>query len=134
MKYLLLINAPETLEANMTQEEMGTLMAGYGRFSEELVAAGAMVDGQRLQPTNTATTVRVRDGEAVVSDGPFAETKEQFGGFYVIEAPDLDSAIAWARKIPSVEHGSIEIRPIWEMEGDSAAAGEAALAELSDTA
>ena len=116
MKYLLMICANEQEEAAMSEAEMGQLLEEYMAFGTELEASGAYVHGERLQPVSTATTVRVRDGELLTTDGPFAETKEQMGGFYLIEAADLDQAIAWARKIPSAKMGSIEVRPIWEME------------------
>ena len=116
MKYALLIHSDETTDPDPSSDEHAALMAEYMQFVGELDAAGAHLDGHRLRPTTTATTVRVRDGELITSDGPFAETKEQFGGFFLIEAPDLDQAIEWARKIPSAKIGSIEVRPIWETE------------------
>ncbi len=115
MKYMLLINSEESFYESVTEEQIGEIMAGYGRFTEELEAAGANVESNRLQPTSTATTVRVRDGKTATTDGPFAETKEQLGGYYVIDVPNLDDAIAFAAKIPSAEYGSVEVRPIWEM-------------------
>ena len=115
MRYLLMIYASEAQEAAMSEQEMGELLEGYGAFGEE---AGPIIEGgERLRPTSDATTVRIRDGQASVTDGPFAETKEQIGGYYVIDVADLDAAIAWAKKIPSAKMGSIEVRPIWEMEG-----------------
>ena len=89
-------------------------MEAYGKYAEELQGAGAMLAGEALQPTTTATTVQVRNGRTLTTDGPFAETKEQLGGFFMIEAKDLDEAIAWAAKIPSATSGSIEVRPIME--------------------
>lgn len=115
MRYMLLINASETEENAMSEADMGQLMAEYGKFGEELEAAGAYLESARLQPTSTATTVRVRDRETLTTDGPFAETKEQFGGYYLIEAKDLDEAVRWASKVPSAKMGSVEVRPIWEM-------------------
>lgn len=114
MKYLLLINSDESLYDDMSEQDYGALMSAYGVFTEELQQAQAMLGAHRLQPTSTATTVRVRDGETLTTDGPFAETKEQFGGYYLIEAANLDEAIAWAAKIPTAEYGSIEVRPVWE--------------------
>ena len=114
MRYVLLINAAEELYAKMSEAEMNTLMAGYGQFTGELQAAGAMEAGERLRDVETATTVRVRDGKIQTTDGPFAETKEQLGGYYVIKAKNLDEAIAWAAKIPCGAIGSVEVRPIWE--------------------
>ena len=89
-------------------------MAGYMAFGEEMGSQGVLEGGERLRPTTDATTVRVRDGEVLTSDGPFAETKEQIGGFYLVECADLDEAIEVASKIPGARHGSIEVRPIWE--------------------
>jgi hypothetical protein len=100
---------------------MGELMQGFETFTEEIARSGAMQSAERLQPDSTATTERIRAGETLVTDGPFAETKEQIGGFYLVEAPDLDAAIAWAKKIPTAKYGSIEIRPIWEPDADQAA-------------
>ena len=114
MRYLLLIHDVEADFAKMPPAEMDQLMGDYRKFSEQLKQAGAYVTGQRLRPTTTATTIRVRNGETLATDGPFAETKEQLGGFYLIQAADLDEAMAWAAKIPSAKIGSIEVRPIWE--------------------
>ncbi len=114
MRYLCLIYSDETAQARMSQEEMGALFGAYGTFTEELQAAGNMLAGEALQPTATATTVQLRNGKTLTTDGPFAETKEQLGGFYMIEAKDLDEAIEWAAKIPSAAIGSIEVRPIME--------------------
>jgi hypothetical protein len=110
MKYMLMICDDET-------EQPGTpdILAEYGRFSEEVQRRGVMRDAARLRPTSTATTVRVRNGKTLTSDGPFAETKEQLGGYYVLDCKDLDEALEFAAKIPSARHGSIEVRPVWEM-------------------
>jgi len=116
MRYLLTIYEDESAWATMSPEESGRIMARYGAFGEELKAAGAYCDGEGLQPTQTATTVRVRDGERLTTDGPFAETKEQLGGYYVVECKDLDEAIAWAAKIPGAETGSVEVRPVMDYE------------------
>ncbi len=113
MRYALLICLDETAQAAMSPEKGQAQMAKYGAFQEE--AGSAILAGERLHPTSDATTVRVRDGETLTSDGPFAETKEQMAGFYLVEAKDLDEAIAIAAKIPSALDGSIEVRPIWEM-------------------
>ena len=120
MLYLLMICASEELEAGMSEAEMGALLGEYGAFTEELGASGALVGGERLRPIGDATTVRVRDGKTLTSDGPFAETKEQLGGYYVVDVPDLDAALAWAAKIPSAKYGSVEVRPIWEMSDEDA--------------
>ena len=110
MKYLLLINVDEKAEAAKSQEEMGKVFGAYGQYTEELQAAGHMLHGEALQPTATATTVRVQDGNTLTTDGPYAETKEQLGGFYLIEVNDLDEAIKWAAKIPHAAEGSVEVR------------------------
>ena len=119
MKYLLLINSDEQAEEKLSPQENEALMMAYMRFTEELEQAGAHVDSHRLHPTQTATTIRVRDGELLATDGPFAETKEQFGGFYLIDVDDIDQAIAWAAKIPTAQTGSIEVRPVWEMDEET---------------
>jgi hypothetical protein len=85
----------------------------YGVFTQGIVQSGNFKAGDRLRPVDTATTVRVRDGKTLTTDGPFAETREQLGGYYLIEAKDLDEALAIAAKIPSARYGSIEVRPIW---------------------
>jgi hypothetical protein len=112
MQYMLLIYTQESGWENLSDEEQAAAMKSYRNFTEELRGAGAMVAGDRLQPIANATTVRVRDGEQLVTDGPFAETKEQLGGYYLIEADSLDDAIAWATKLPGAHHGSVEVRPI----------------------
>jgi hypothetical protein len=91
------------------------MMAEYMAFGEEMGAKGVLQGGERLYPTSDATTVQVRDGAVLTLDGPFAETKEQIGGYYVVDCPNLDEAIAVAAKIPGARLGSIEVRPIWEM-------------------
>ena len=115
MRYALLICGEEKRQAEMSEEEAQTQMAAYVAFGEEMGARGVLLGGERLRPTTAATTVRVRDGDVVTSDGPFAETKEQMGGFYLVECKDLDEAIDVASKIPGAQQGSIEVRPIWEM-------------------
>jgi len=116
MRYLLSIYEDESHWATVSPEESGKIMQRYGAFGEEAKAAGAFLGGDGLQPTSTATTVRVRDGERLTTDGPFAETKEQLGGFYLLECKDLDEAIEWAAKIPASEVGSIEVRPVMDYE------------------
>ena len=115
MQYMLLIYAEEGRWENLSEEERETAMQRYRDFTEELRSAGAMVAGDRLQPSANATTVRVREGEQLVTDGPFAETKETLGGYYLIEADSLDDAIQWATKLPGSYHGSVEIRAIAEV-------------------
>jgi hypothetical protein len=116
MKYLLTIYADETSWEGITPADTQATMEEYGAFGQALTEAGAMLGGEGLQPTSTATTIRVRDGERVVSDGPFAETKEQLGGFYLIEAANLDEAIGWAERIPGARTGSVEVRPVMDYE------------------
>lgn len=117
MQYLILIYSDESHYGTMSEEDMGQLMAQYGAFHEEIAASGKMLGANRLRPTQTATTVRVRDGKVATTDGPFAETKEQLGGYYLVEAADLNEALGWAEKIPSATYGSIEVRPVWDEEG-----------------
>lgn len=93
-------------------DDLETVMAAYNKFTENVQAEGIMVAGEALHPVETATTVRVRDGAATHTDGPFAETKEVFGGFYIIDVPDLDAAIAVAERLPGSWWGSVEVRPI----------------------
>ena len=112
MQYLLLIYDEEKNWETMSEAERNGLFGEYGAYTQELQASGKMVGGNALQPTATATTVRVRNGDQVVTDGPFAETKEQLGGYYLIEADSVDGALEWAAKIPGARWGSIEVRPI----------------------
>jgi hypothetical protein len=116
MRYALLIYASEQDWANQSEEQAQAQFQDYMAFTKDVVDRGIMRSGEALQPTATATTVRVRNGETLSTDGPFAETKEQLGGFYVIEAKDLDEAIEIAVRIPDVRGGSIEVRPIMEMD------------------
>jgi hypothetical protein len=112
MQYLCLIYEDEQKAAAMTQEEQGQLFHDYNQFTKDIRASGHWKAGEALQPVSTATTVRVRDGKTVTTDGPFAETREQLGGFYLVEAKDLDEAISIAARIPTARTGSIEVRPI----------------------
>jgi hypothetical protein len=116
MRYALLIYANELDWANQTEEEGQAQFQEYMAFTKDIVDRGLQQSGEALQPTATATTVRVRDGETVTTDGPFAETKEQLGGFYIVECKDLDEAIEVAARIPDARGGSIEVRPILEMD------------------
>jgi hypothetical protein len=112
MQYLLLIYDSEASWEKLTPVDQAKMYEEYGKFTKEIKTNGKHVAGHQLKPVATATTVRVRDGKRVTTDGPFAETKEQLGGFYMINANDLDEAIAIAAKIPSAKIGSIEVRPI----------------------
>lgn len=123
MRYLLLIYTEEQLEAS--QDAMAAEFAAYDAFTKEVRDRGIYQAGEALRPTATATTVRVRDGQTVTTDGPFAETKEALGGFYMVDATDLDDAIQLAAKIPGAKHGSIEIRPIFDYGADEGSATEA---------
>lgn len=112
MKYLCLIYDEEKKLAGMSQEESDSFMGEYFAFTEDVRKGGQYVDGNALQGVRTATTVRVRNGKLSTTDGPFAETKEQLGGYYLIEARDLNEAIQVASRIPSARTGSVEVRPI----------------------
>jgi hypothetical protein len=112
MQYICLIYGDEQSFQGMGDEDRNQVMADYMAFTESIGKSGNLVAGDALQPTTTATTVRVRNGETLVTDGPFAETKEQLGGYYVIDAKDADEALAIAARIPGAQHGSIEVRPV----------------------
>jgi hypothetical protein len=115
MQYLCLIYDDETAGTRMTREAGQALMGEYVAFTESIKKSGHYVGGNPLQPTKTASTVRVRQGKVSTTDGPFAETKEQLGGYYLIEAKDLNDAIQVASRIPAARSGSIEVRPIMKM-------------------
>jgi hypothetical protein len=115
MQYLLLIYNNEAEYAARPQAEVAQTMAEYGSFTQGIIKSGNFKGGERLRPVANATTVRIRNGKTMTTDGPFAETREQLGGYYMIEAKNLDEATAIAAKIPSARHGSIEVRPIWPM-------------------
>jgi hypothetical protein len=121
MKYILLIYDDEQLWGKLTESERKQMMGEYVQFSEGIRAAGKYQAGSQLQPTANATSVRVRNGKRLVTDGPFAETREQLGGYYLIEAKDLDEAIAIAEKIPSARQGTIEVRPLVQMPAEATA-------------
>ncbi len=112
MHYVMLIYGSEAEYNKMTEEERMQILQGHYAFNDEVQKQGVVVGGQPLQPPSMATTVRVRDGKTVATDGPFAETIEQLGGTYVLDCKDLDEAIEWAAKIPEAKFGSIEIRPV----------------------
>ncbi len=115
MKYALLIYNNEAARPDPASPQGQAVYEAYAAFTEEITAADVNRGGEALHDTTTATTVRIRDEELVVTDGPFAETKEQLGGFYLVEAPDLDRAIAIAGKIPGAKYGSIEVRPVIDL-------------------
>jgi hypothetical protein len=117
MDYALLIYASEARFGQLSQEQQGKLFADYGQYTKDLMATGKAQPGAALEPSHTATSVRVRDGKTLLSDGPFAETKEQLGGFYIFKSDNLDEVVSWASKIPDAVHGTIEIRPLPDMKG-----------------
>jgi hypothetical protein len=117
MKYLLLIYSNEQDDAKMPDAERQAMFADYGALTESITRSGNYIGGDPLTPVNTATTVRVRKGKAQTTHGPFAETREQLGGYYKVEAKDLDEAVAIAARIPGAKYGSIEVRPVMEIPG-----------------
>ena len=112
MQYMLLIYSPPGDWSSVPAEEQQRLMQAYGAFSEEIRASGKLVAGDALQDISTATSIRVRDGETMTTDGPFAETKEILGGYYLIDVDTLDEALEWGAKIPGAAVGTIEVRPV----------------------
>ncbi len=113
-KYAVLLYWPYADQPDYSNPEFQQMAREYPAFNEEMGKSGVMTHGVGLSPASTATTVRVRDGKTITTDGPFAETKEQLGGVWEFECKDLDEAIAWAAKIPQAKLGSIEIRPLWQ--------------------
>jgi hypothetical protein len=113
MQYALLIHLDDAPFVAATSEQRDQMTAPYMAYNEALIKAGAMVSGERLKPATMATVVKVRDDKTEVLDGPFADTKEQLAGFYIIEAPDMDAAIKWAARCPGASHGTVEVRPVW---------------------
>ena len=117
MKYMLLLYGDESRWADMTPEDAAEDVKRWTAFGEALTESGAFVAGEGLDPTTSATTVRFKDGDVVHTDGPFAETREQLGGFYLLECPDLDAALGWAAKVPDLgEGGAVEVRPVMDYE------------------
>jgi hypothetical protein len=114
MRYLALIYNDETSYAALSEADGQAVLTDYFQYTKDGREAGVITAGEALQPTHTATTVRVRNGKVATTDGPFAETKEQLGGFYLLECANLDDAIAWAAKIPGARDGCVEVRPIAE--------------------
>lgn len=112
MKYMLLIYDEERAWAGMSSDEQGKMMTEYRQLSADLKASGHYIAGSQLQPVSSATTVRIRNGKRMITDGPFAETREQLGGYYLVEARDLDEAIAIGARIPSARVGTVEVRPL----------------------
>jgi hypothetical protein len=116
MQYMLLVYADAARFVRMTPGEQKEGMAAYQAFTEALTKAGALQGSNRLQPTSAATTVRVANGKSQVLNGPYAESKEQLGGYYLIDVPDLDAALSWAARCPGASHGVVEVRPVWAMQ------------------
>jgi hypothetical protein len=126
MKFLALIYADEGGWARLSDAERARMYEQYGAFAEEARQAGVLVGGDELGPSENATTVRVRDGQTDVTDGPFAETKEALGGYFLLECDSIDDAVDWAARIPGAHHGAVEVRPV---HADEEASSEAVLAE-----
>ena len=112
MEYMILIYGDESAFGSIKEAQLKAMYAEYGTYTQELMKAGIMRAGSELKPASTATTVRLRGGKVLTTDGPFAETKEQLGGYYLIDVPDLDAAVKWAGKCPGAKVGSIEVRPL----------------------
>jgi len=112
MKFMLLIHGDEQAMMANTKVDATGMSPEYAAYNDALIKAGAMLAGERLQPTTTAASVRVRNGKTEVLDGPYAETREQFGGYYIIEANDFDAAMDWARQCPASYFGTVEVRPV----------------------
>jgi hypothetical protein len=117
MKYLLLMYADESIGENMSQEELQALGKTWAEFRKEMGASGVLLSSSGVAPDTSATTVRVRNDKTLITDGPFAETHEQLGGYFLVDCKDLDEAIRWAEKIPTAKYGSIEVRPLWSPGG-----------------
>ena len=118
MQYLLMVYVNEAGWPKMSKAEQEQGMAAYGAYTEALNKAGVLKGSNRLQPVSTATTVRLANGKPQVLDGPYIDSKEQVGGYYLIDVPDLDSAISWASRCPGAGHGVVEVRPIWSMQSE----------------
>ena len=115
MKYMLLIYGNEANMLTADKAAVERISPAYAAYMEAMQKAGVIVGGERLRPTASATTVRTSDGKPQVLDGPYAETKEQLGGYFIVDVPDLDAAISWAARCPAASHGAVEVRPIWTM-------------------
>jgi hypothetical protein len=115
MQYLLMIYGDEGAMQARDKEETDRLVGAFMAYTDAMKTAGVLVGSNRLRPAATATTVRIADGKTQVLNGPYAETREQLGGYYLIEAPDLDAALSWASRCPGATYGAIEVRPIWAM-------------------
>jgi len=118
MQYLLMVYVNEASWPKMSKAEQEQGMAAYGAYTEALNKAGVLKGSNRLQPVSTATTVRLANGKPQVLDGPYVDSKEQVGGYYLIDVADLDAAISWASRCPGASHGVVEVRPVWSMQSD----------------
>ena len=116
MQYLLVLHVNEAGWGDMTPEQQQQGVAAYMAYGEALRKAGAFLGSNRLKPSSNSTTVRVANGKTQVLDGPYADTKEQVGGYYLIDVADLDAAISWAARCPAASHGVVEVRPVWQMQ------------------
>lgn len=115
MKYLLLIYSNEKQMQSRTPADSEKMLGAYGAYAQAMQKAGVMVGGDRLRPSEASTTVKVANGKTQVLNGPYAESREQLGGYFMIDVPDLDAAISWASRCPGASHGAVEVRPIWTM-------------------
>jgi hypothetical protein len=115
MKYLLMIYGNEANMQSAPKEAVEQMHGAYMAYTEAMKTAGVLAGGERMRPSSDATTVRVANGKTQVLNGPYAETKEQLGGYYLIDVPDLDAALSWAARCPGASHGTMEVRPIWPM-------------------
>ena len=115
MEYMMLIYGNEAGMQSMTEAEIGQTLGAYNAYTEALSKAGVLLSSNRLKPVATATTVHLANGKTEVLNGPYAETKEQLGGYYLIDVRDLDAALSWAARCPGASHGHIEVRPVWAM-------------------
>lgn len=115
MKHMLLIYSDEAGFQRLTPDQVDQAIAAYAAYTEALKKAHVYVDSNRLQPTASAASIRVEDGKTTVLNGPYAETREQLGGYFLIDVPDMDAAMAWAVRCPGASHGRVEVRPLWMM-------------------
>lgn len=115
MQYMLLIFGDEAAMQAAKKEDVDKMLPAYGAYTQAMQQAGVLRGGERLRPSSTASVVRVRNGKTEVLNGPYAETREQLAGYYLIEVPDLDAALAWAARCPGASAGTMEVRPIWPM-------------------
>jgi hypothetical protein len=115
MEYMLLIHSDDSRASEIPEAARGQMLAAYRAYTEALHQAGVVRSSNRLRPSGASTVIRVRDGKSEVQNGPFIETREELGGYYLIDVPNLDSALSWAARCPGASHGTMEVRPIWPM-------------------